>query len=949
MKKAGIIIASVLGVLLLAAWIVPMFFRDKIVARLQQEIKNRVNAQVRFRPEKVGLSLLRHFPNLTLRTDSLTIVGLPPFRGDTLLSARSFEVSVNLLSAFSGDKLTLKGVYLEEPRMLVKILRDGRANYDIYKAVESDEPVEADTSQAAFTVDIDEWEIRKGRIRYEDLSLPMTVLLQAVDHTGSGSLSEEVADLALKTQAERLTLAYDGTEYLTDKKLDADMQLRADFAKAVYTFTQNRIRLNDLPLELNGSIATGTSAPADTSIRFDVTYRSPGGDFKNLLSLVPGVYSNRFQDLEADGTVRFDGKVNGAYNGRQFPAFLLNLVVNNGRFKYPDLPSAVEHIGLEMTVSNSTDRLEQTVFNLKKLVADVGKNPIRGRALVRGLIRSEVDADLSAQLNLAEVAQLVPMDSLMLRGLADLSVKAKGVYDKTAKTFPVVDGRVRLQNGYVRSVAFPEPIESINALATLTNRTGQLADTRLDIGSLQLKLAGDPFRADGWIQNFDDYTYSLAAQGRLNLTSLTRIFPMEGTTLSGLIDADLKTQGRFSDVKAKRYDQLPTRGTMAITNLNYKGAALPQGLTLQTARFNLSPGKLAVQQAQGTLGTSEFTADGFLTDYLPFLLGDNQPLDGLLTVRANRLNLNEWMSDEPQAKTAQPSVLELPKNIHFVVNASVDQAVYDKMPLNALNGQLEVVAGTLRMKQLTFRSLGGQFVTNGTYDPTNPAKPGFAFDVTIANADVSQAYRHLTLARVVFPLAQYVVGRFSSRFAVNGRLEPDMRPDLNSLTGNGLVEIIRATMKNNPVLERIFEKTKLADLRSPNFKDLLMKVEVKNGFVSIKPFDVKINDNIVNVSGSNSLEGDLKYTLKLDVPTGPAGVQFARTFSSLTGQSPENFDRAQLDFALNGNYKKPHLRFLGGNTVNQVRDAVVKRAKNDLKEQGLKLLQKLGRSSKDST
>ncbi|RRA98754.1 AsmA-like C-terminal region-containing protein [Larkinella rosea] len=950
MKKTGIITASVLGVLLLTAWIVPMFFRDKIVTRLQQELNNRLNAHVSFRPEKVSLSLLRHFPNLTLQTDSLSIVGQSPFRGDTLLSVRAFEMSVNLLSAVSGDKLKLNGVYLDQPRILVKLLRDGRANYDIYKAAESDGPEKADTSQTAFTLDIDEWEIKNGLIRYEDQSLPLTVRLETVNHSGSGSLSAEIADLALNTKAERITVSYDGMEYLSDKKLDSDMKLRADFEKAVYTFAENRIRLNDLPIELNGSISTG-AMPTDTSMRFDLTYRSPESDFKNLLSLVPGIYSERFQGIDADGTVRFDGKVKGSYNGKQIPAFLLNLAVNDGRFKYPNLASAVEHIGLDLTVSNSTDQLTNTVINLKKLAADLGHNPVRGRVLLKGLTRSVVDADVTAKLNLEELTQLFPIDSLTLRGLADLNVKAKGVYDKTANRFPVVDALMRLQNGFVKSMKVPEPINGINAVASLTNRTGNLTDTRVDIANLQLKLAGDPFQAKGWVQNFDDYSYDITAKGRLDLTNLTRIFPVEGTKLAGLIDANIETKGQLSDAKAKRYDRLPTSGTMAITKLSYKGESLPQGLTLNTARLHLSPGKLTVEQANGLLGTSQFTADGFLSNYMPFLLDDNQPLEGTLNVRANRLNINEWITDDsqPQAKTAQPSVIELPKNIRFTMNANVDQAVYDKMPLNNIKGQLELADGALQMKKVTFNSLGGQFVTNGTYDPTNLAKPRFAFDIDIANAEVSQAYKHLTLAKVIFPLAQYVIGRFSSKFAVDGRLEPDMMPDLNSLTGNGLVEIVQATLKNNPVLERLFEKTKLTDLRNPNFKDLLMKVEVKNGFVSIRPFDVKVKDNIVTVSGSNSLEGDLKYTLKLDVPTGKAGVQFANAFSSLTGQPLGNVDRAKVDFALGGNYKKPQFKFLGGQTVNEVKDAVVKRAKNDLKEQGLKWLQKLAKTPKDST
>ncbi|WP_128547945.1 AsmA-like C-terminal region-containing protein [Larkinella soli] len=976
MKKAGIITASVLGVLLLAAWVIPTFFRDKIIARLQQEINNRVNAQVHFRPDGVSLSLLRHFPNLTIQFDTLSIVGHAPFNGDTLIGTRSLEATINLMSAVSGDRIRVKGLYLDQPRILVKVLPDGRANYDIYKVVESDEPQVADTSDAAFTVDIDEWSVQNGLIRYEDQTLPLTVRLAGVDHTGSGSLSAELTDMALKTRAEALTLAYDGTEYVSEKKIDSDMKLRADLEHGKYTFTDNRIRFNDLPLELNGSITTGTSAPADTSIGFDLTYRVPDNDFKNLLSVLPGIYSERFKDIRADGTVRFDGHVKGLYNGTQMPAFLLNAVVKNGRFRYPDLPSAVEGIGLDLQVSNTTDQLVNTVVNLKNLVARLGSHPIRGRVLLRGLKRSVVDADVAARLDLQDLTRLFPIDSLTLRGLYELNLKAKGTYDKAAGLFPVVNALMRLQNGYAKSLKFPEPLEGINALATVTNRTGRLTDSRIDIGDLRLKLAGDPFQAKGWIQNFADYTFDLAAKGRLDLTKLTRIFPVEGTRLAGLIDADIQAKGRLSDAKAKRYERLPTSGTLAVRNLKYEGEALPQGLTLASANMNMAPGKLTIRQAEGTLGSSRFTADGSLTNYIPFLLEDDQPLEGTMNVRANRLNVNEWMTDEPSApKTGSPSVVEIPRNIRFTLNTTLGQALYDEMPLNDIRGQVEVADGAVRMKSVTFNSLGGRFITNGLYDSKDIRRPRFAFDVDIANADVNQAYKHLTLAKIVFPLAQYVFGKFSSKFNVDGRLEPNMMPDLNSLTGNALVKVVQATLKNNPLLEKIAEKTNLKDFRNPNFKDMLMKVEVKNGFVSVRPFDVKVGDYLVNVSGSNSLEGHLNYILKMDVPTGKAGIQFASRFASLTGRPLEGVDRAKIDFALGGSYQKPQVRFLASTTANQLKNTVVKevirkplekarekamvradslrrragqQTKNEITQQGMKLLEKLTKSPKDS-
>lgn len=918
MRKTGIVVASVLGTLLLAAWIVPTFFKDKIIARVGHEINSRVKAQVNFRPEKVSVSLFRHFPNLTIITDSLSIVGMAPFAGDTLLSTPSLEASVNLWSVWRGSKIDLQGIYLDRPRVLIKRLRDGQANYDIYNPPTS--TAEADTANADVVLHIREWEIRNGYLHYHDQGLPMDVWLSGITHRGQGDLSAEVSDMLLEMEADRLTLRYNGTDYLTDKKITADMRLRANLPRSEYTFTDNHFRLNDLPIDLNGVVAL-----PDTSIRLDLTYKTPDSEFKHLLSLVPGIYSAQFNDLDASGTARFDGTVKGLYNARQFPAFTLNTVVQKGRFKYPDLPQAVENIDLDLRVSNTTDRLDNTVVDLKTFTANMGRNPIRGRVFVRGLTNMQVDANVLAKLNLEEVTKVFPIDSLTLRGLYDLNVVAKGLYNKAARRFPVVNANMKLANGYVRSLRFPEPLESVNAVAIVTNRTGNLADTRIDIGDLRLALAGEPFRAKGFVQNLDDYTYDIAAQGKLDLTKLSRIFDLKTVKMSGVIDADIQTSGRVSDAKAGRYDKLPATGTLLMTNVTYRGDALPQGITLTKARFDLKPGQLAVPQMAGLLGTSAFSATGTLSNYMPFLLQDDQPLRGTMTVEADRFDLNEWMIDEPTEKVSSQSheVIAVPANIDFTLNTKVGHALYDNMQMNNVSGTVRVADRAVALDKMSFDALGGRIVTTGTYDTKDLLKPLFDFDLNIENAQTQQAFQHLSVVKNLMPLAQYLLGNFTSTFRLRGVLGQDMMPQLNTLTGAGLVKLIETTLQQNPVLEEIIRKTRLRAFRESQFRDVLLQTEITNGAVAIRPFTVNINDYKINIGGNASLDGGLDYVLKLDVPTGRAGVDFSKAFAQLTGKPLVGVDRAAIDLSLTGRFRTPEIRLIGSSTADHIKQTVV--------------------------
>src|SRR5690606_135923 len=160
MKKVTIIILVVLVALLAIAAILPVVFKDEIKAKVDEEIAKSVDAQVNFDADNFSVSLFRHFPNITASLKDFSVVGHAPFAGDTLAAASSFQITLNLWSVIFGDQMKISRIKLDRPHILVKVLEDGRANYDI--AIEDSTTVETDTTSSGFSIGIDEWEITDG-------------------------------------------------------------------------------------------------------------------------------------------------------------------------------------------------------------------------------------------------------------------------------------------------------------------------------------------------------------------------------------------------------------------------------------------------------------------------------------------------------------------------------------------------------------------------------------------------------------------------------------------------------------------------------------------------------------------------------------------------------------------------------------------------------------------
>ena len=107
MKKILLIVGGLFVVLIAAAIIIPIVFKDDIKAEIDKVIAQQVNADVNFSADDFGLSLFSDFPNVSAELNNFSIVGKEPFKGDTLTSIKSFQVSIDLMSVLFGDEMKI--------------------------------------------------------------------------------------------------------------------------------------------------------------------------------------------------------------------------------------------------------------------------------------------------------------------------------------------------------------------------------------------------------------------------------------------------------------------------------------------------------------------------------------------------------------------------------------------------------------------------------------------------------------------------------------------------------------------------------------------------------------------------------------------------------------------------------------------------------------------------
>ncbi len=129
------------------------------------------------------------------------MVGVEPFEKDTLAYIQSINVTLDLMSVIKGNNYEIKKIKIIRPQLLIKILEDGTANYDIASASEESEGTEeTDETESTFNLALKNFEISNAIIHYIDESMGIKLEIFNMNHTLSGNLTADATTLKTNNQ-----------------------------------------------------------------------------------------------------------------------------------------------------------------------------------------------------------------------------------------------------------------------------------------------------------------------------------------------------------------------------------------------------------------------------------------------------------------------------------------------------------------------------------------------------------------------------------------------------------------------------------------------------------------------------------------------------------------------------------------------------------------------------
>jgi AsmA protein len=609
-------------------------------------------------------------------------------------------------------------------------------------------------------------------------------------------------------------------------------------------------------------------------------------DLAELESMFP------IKGIDLKGKLDFELKAKGKYKNlpssiskssknkpEEVPAFHLKMQLADGKLKYNHLPEAIDHIQFHLLADNTTNNIENTIIDLKSMQMDLGKNPINISARVEGYENYRLKSDIKANLDLADIERMYPIDGLILKGVFNLDVEADGEYSETKKKFPVIDAKMNLINGYLKSKDYPEPLENIHLISEATNKSGDFSSTNLKINKLTYTLEDEPFVVSGTVSDLKNYVYDLKIKGLVDLEKLTRIYPIKDMKVTGIISTDIESRGKISDIEAGNYNNIASSGNIEVQNLNLTGKAVPKNILIKDALFTFTPAKILLEKFQGKFGRSNITMTGDLSNYMCFITKSNDLIKGDMNLTCDTLDMNEWLanpntsnspplSPDPSKKTgssAQITVWEVPKNIDFIFDSDIKVTIYEDMNITHMQGDIKIKEGVLTLHETGFNTLNAKFNISGDYDTRDMKHPLFDFVVAIDELDINKAYRESKLIRDLAPAASNTFGILSLDYKIKGELANDMSPKTETMNGGGTIRIAEAKIDGMKIFEEISKAARKKEMNDPHLKDFVMVTEIKDNKLIVKPFSLKISGFDTEIEGTNNINGAIQYIIKIEL------------------------------------------------------------------------------------
>lgn len=828
-KKILKIVGIVLLLLFVSAFAIPYLFEDQIKAKILKSINESIDANVAFKD--ADLSLFKSFPKANISIEKLSIINKAPFAGDTLVAFDELNLKMSVMELFNSndEPMNIEGVSSKNGLINIIFNKDGVGNFDI--ALKNKDKKD-DGKSKPLALKIKGYEVENFKFKFTDEASKIKMVLDSINHSGTGDFTSDVLDLDTKTTA-KVSMSMEKMNYMNNVAISLDAVLGIDLNKSKYTFKENKAKINELPLEFDGFIQM-----VDAGQVYDLKFKTPTSSFKNFLGLIPEAYKSNLNDVKTTGDFTVNGFVKGTLSDTTVPKFNIAITSNNASFQYASLPKTVKNIIIDTKIINETGVMDDTYINLDKLSFAIDQDVFNAKANIKNVATNAlVDASLKGTINLGNLSKAYPIKlEKPLSGILKADVTTK--FDMASVEKSQYEN---IKNAGTMSLSGFKYVDENGKGMNINSAMIAFNPSRVNLQEFKATTGKSDISLTGVLDNFYGFAFrNQELKGNFNMTS-NQIAVSDFMTTSEPAKTDAKTAPTAMKIPAFLNCSLTTKATTVLyDNLILKDCSgklivKNQAVTLENVKTNIFGGQIGINGMVSTkekiskfnmnLGLNKvdinqtFTQLNMMKKIAPIAGVINGKLNSTIKLSGN-LNANEMTPDlktisgdlfgQLLSTTVNPSN----SNLLSALGSNIKFLDVSKLNLNDLKAALSFKDGKVTVKPFDIKYQDIKVTVGGTHGFDQLMNYSLKLDVpakymgTEANALLAKLSPSDVAKLDNIPVNASITGSFS---------KPNVTTDIKAATTSLVTSLVKqqkqkAITKGTSALEDLINKnTKSGD------------------------------------------------------------------------------------------------------------------------------------------
>lgn len=435
---------------------------------------------------------------------------------------------------------------------------------------------------------------------------------------------------------------------------------------------------------------------------------------------------------------------------------------------------------------------------------------------------------------------------------------------------PSVQAKFGIKKGTVIEKISGIAINNIKLEGNYNNgKTRSAESSSLHVSSFSGNIGNNPLKASFTVTDFSYPQLDLAAEGKFDLSSLLKLFPVDTIeNIEGNAVMDITFSGRASDFgkfNASDLKSSSAKGKISLTNTRLKVKGMKHELKDVNGSFEFRDNDLFVEQLDLKIFSSDFSLQGNFFNFLAWAFLDDQPLVVEAAMRSGNVLLDELLSDE-SSKSNSDYKLAFPQRIRLDLNSRIDKLKFRRFESKEMTGTIKIFDNKLLASNVSFKAMDGTAGFEGLMiNASDPTNINISCDAKVEKIDISKLFYQFENFGQEYVRDSHLKGiitaniQFSSTW--NDRLETD--PDKVYALCDILIE--KGELNGFEPMSNLSDYIRMEELQNIKFSTLKNKIEIKNKTINIPMMDIQSSAISISAYGKHTFDNGIDYHIKLSL------------------------------------------------------------------------------------